>query len=95
MYHLFICDEFDAQEALRIGFVQEVHPYGKHRERAMEIARRICQCSPVGLGATNKAALTYLDQGERAAVEALKRIGAITEPPPPQQRARRQQRRVR
>ena len=35
------------------------------------------------------------DSGERAAVEALKRIGAITEPPPPQQRARPQQRRVR
>ena len=32
MYHLFLCDEFDAQEALRIGFVQEVHPYGMHRE---------------------------------------------------------------
>jgi NAD(P)-dependent dehydrogenase (short-subunit alcohol dehydrogenase family) len=65
MYHLFLCDEFDAEEALRIGFVQEVHPYGKHRERAMEIARRICKCAPVGLRATKKAALTYLEQGER------------------------------
>jgi hypothetical protein len=35
------------------------------------------------------------DSGERAAVEALKRIGAITEPPPQQQRVRAQQRRVR
>ena len=35
------------------------------------------------------------DSGERAAVEALKRIGAITEPPPQQQRVRVQQRRVR
>jgi enoyl-CoA hydratase/carnithine racemase len=74
MYHLFLCDEFDAQEALRIGFVQEVHPYGKHRERAMEIARGICQCAPLGLRATKKAALTYLEQGERAAVEAIPSI---------------------
>jgi enoyl-CoA hydratase len=74
MYHLFLCDEFDAQEALRIGFVQEVHPYGQHRERAMEIARRICQCAPLGLRATKKAALTYLEQGERAAVEAIPSI---------------------
>jgi hypothetical protein len=35
------------------------------------------------------------DSGERAAVEALKRIGAITEPPPQKQRPRPQQRRVR
>ena len=74
MHHLFLCDEFDAQEALRIGFVQEVHPYGKHRERAMEIARGICECVPLGLGATKKAALAYLEQGERAAIEAIPSI---------------------
>ncbi|MGH9199994.1 MAG: crotonase/enoyl-CoA hydratase family protein [Vicinamibacterales bacterium] len=74
MYHLFLCDEFDAQEALRIGFVQEVHPYGKHRERAMEIARRICRCAPLGLRATKKAALAYLEQAERAAVEEIPSI---------------------
>ena len=74
MYHLFLCDEFDAQEALRLGFVQEVHPYGRHRERAMEIARQICKCAPLGLRATKKAALTYLEQGERAAVEAIPSI---------------------
>jgi enoyl-CoA hydratase/carnithine racemase len=74
MYHLFLCDEFDAQEAFRIGFVQEVHPYGKHRERAMEIARRICQCAPLGLRATKKAALEYLEQAERAGVAAIPAI---------------------
>jgi enoyl-CoA hydratase/carnithine racemase len=74
MYHLFLCDEFGAQEALRIGFVQEVHPYGKHRERAMEIARKICKCAPLGLRATKKAALKYLEQSERAAVEVIPSI---------------------
>jgi enoyl-CoA hydratase len=74
MYHLFLCDEFDAAEALRIGFVQEVHPYGAHRERALEIARRICRCAPLGLRATKAAALTYLEHGERAAVDAIPSI---------------------
>jgi enoyl-CoA hydratase/carnithine racemase len=74
MYHLFLCDEFGPEEALRIGFVQEVHPYGKHRERAMEIAREICTCAPLGIRATKKAALAYLEQAERAAVEAIPSI---------------------
>jgi len=74
MYHLFLCDEFGAEEALRIGFVQEVHPYGKHRERAMEIARRICQCAPIGLRAAKTAALVYLEHGERAAIDAIPSI---------------------
>src|SRR5690606_22341465 len=38
MYHLLLCDEFGAQEAYRCGFVQEVHPFGRHRERALELA---------------------------------------------------------
>ncbi len=74
MYHLFLCDEFGAQEALRLGFVQEVHPYGKHRERAMEIARSICKCAPLGLRATKEAALTYIHEGERAAIDAIPSI---------------------
>jgi enoyl-CoA hydratase/carnithine racemase len=74
MYHLFLCDEFDAEEALRIGFVQEVHPYGEHRERAMEIARRICKCAPLGLRATKAAALAYLQQAEQVAVDAIPSI---------------------
>jgi enoyl-CoA hydratase len=71
MYHLFLCDEFDAAEALRIGFVQEVHPYGRHRERAMEIARRICRCAPIGLRATKTAAQLFLESGERPAIDAI------------------------
>ena len=74
MYHLFLCDEFDAQEALRIGFVQEVHPYGRHRERAMEIAGLICKCAPLGVRAAKAAALTYLEHGERAAIDAIPSI---------------------
>jgi len=71
MYHLFLCDEFNAQEAYRCGFVQEVHPYGKHRERAIEIARLICKVAPIGLKATKAAALTYIAHGEKAAIAVI------------------------
>ena len=71
MYHLFLCDEFSAQEAYRCGFVQEVHPYGRHRERALEIARQICKVAPIGLQVTKQAALTYIEQGEKAAIAAI------------------------
>lgn len=74
MYHLFLCDEFSAQEAYRCGFVQEVHPYGKHRERAMEIARQICKVAPIGLRATKEAALTFIEHGEKAAIEVIPSI---------------------
>lgn len=71
MYHLFLCDEFDAQEAYRCGFVQEVHPYGRHRERALEIAQLICKVAPIGLRVTKAAALTYVEHGEQAAIAAI------------------------
>ena len=71
MYHLFLCDEFSAGEAYRCGFVQEVHPYGRHRERAMEIAHAICKVAPIGLRATKAGALTYIEHGEQAAIAAI------------------------
>jgi enoyl-CoA hydratase/carnithine racemase len=33
MYHLMLCDEFDALRAQEIALVQEVVPHGKHVER--------------------------------------------------------------
>lgn len=71
MYHLLLCDEFGAQEAYRCGFVQEVHPFGRHRERALELAHLICKCAPIGLQVTKAAALTYIEHGEQAAIEAI------------------------
>jgi len=74
MYHLFMCEEFNAQRALELGFVQEVHPFGTHRERAMEIAKIICTNAPVGIKATKEAALTYIAAGEKAAVACIPAI---------------------
>ncbi|MBZ5794538.1 crotonase/enoyl-CoA hydratase family protein [Burkholderia contaminans] len=74
MYHLFMCEEFDARRALEIGFVQEVHPFGRHMERAMEIAEIICKNAPIGIKATKQAALTYIEAGEKAAVDCIPAI---------------------
>jgi 1,4-dihydroxy-2-naphthoyl-CoA synthase len=51
MYHLMLCDEFDAQRALQIGLVQEVVPYGRHIERGMELTHAIAKNAPLGLRA--------------------------------------------
>ncbi len=74
MYHLLLCEVFSAKRALDVGLVQEVLPYGAHRERAMDIAQRICGCAPIGLRATKAAALTYVQQGEAAAIAAIPEI---------------------
>lgn len=74
MYHLFLCDKFDAAEALRIGFVQEVVPYGQHIDRAMELAREICKNALIGIRATKIAALKYIDAAEQAAIDCIPEI---------------------
>ncbi|MBS9536111.1 crotonase/enoyl-CoA hydratase family protein [Mycobacterium sp. M1] len=74
MYLLFTCEEFSAQRALELGLVQEVHPFGRHLERALEIARQICTCAPIGVRATKEAAMTFLDGGEKAAINAIPEI---------------------
>ncbi|AWP78787.1 crotonase/enoyl-CoA hydratase family protein [Bordetella bronchiseptica] len=76
MYHLFLCEEFGAQRALELGFVQEVVPYGQHIERALDLARRICRNAPLGIRATKQAALAYLEDGEQAAIACIPEIRA-------------------
>jgi enoyl-CoA hydratase/carnithine racemase len=51
MYHLFLCDEFGAEEALRIGFVQ--NQCSKRRRRAMR-SREDLSARPLELRATKR-----------------------------------------
>lgn len=74
MYHLFLCDEYDAQRALRLGFVQEVVPFGEHIDRALELAKTICKNAPIGIQATKEAALVFLEAAEKAAIAEIPRI---------------------
>ena len=74
MYHLFLCDEFNAQRAYKIGLVQEVVAAGKQIERAMEIAQLIAKNAPIGIQVTKEAALKYIENGERAAIDYIPKI---------------------
>ena len=76
MYHLMLCDEFDAEEAYRVGLVQEVVASGTQIERAMEIARIISQNAPLGIQATKAAGRKYIEAGESSAVNAIDDIRA-------------------
>jgi enoyl-CoA hydratase/carnithine racemase len=71
MYHLLTADEFDAEEARRIGLVQEVVPAGRQLDRAIEIAETIATCAPLAVQATKAASLRFVKEGFDAAVTAL------------------------
>lgn len=71
MYHLLLCDEFDADEAHRIGLVQEVVAAGQQTERAMQLAAIIAGNAPIGIQATKAAARTFIAHGEASAIAAL------------------------
>src|SRR5437764_13067043 len=71
MYHLLRADEFSAEEALRIGLVQEVVEPGRQRDRAIELARELLQCAPLALQHTIANARLALDEDEPAAIAAI------------------------
>ena len=71
MYHLLTSDEFDAQEAYRIGFVQEVVPAGTQLERALEIAELIASQAPLAVQATKASSRRYVEEGFAIAVREL------------------------
>jgi len=74
MYHLMLCDEFDAAEAYRIGLVQEVTPAGRQVERAMEIAHLIAANAPLGVQVTKEAGRRFIEAGEQAAIDSVPAI---------------------
>jgi enoyl-CoA hydratase/carnithine racemase len=71
MRFLLTADEFGAEEALRIGLVQEVVPAPAQLERATEIAHVIAAQAPLGVQATLANARVARAASERAAVEHL------------------------
>jgi enoyl-CoA hydratase len=74
MYHLFLCDEFGAERARKIGLVQEVVPAGQQVERAMAVAALIAKNAPLGIQVTKEAALKFIEAGEAAAIDYIPKI---------------------
>src|SRR4051794_7873912 len=66
-------DAFDAEEALRLGLVQEVAPdAASARDRAMTIARTIAEdAAPLGVRTILASAHRAREQGDRAAFDQL------------------------
>ncbi len=64
-------DVFDAEEARRMGLVQEVVPHGAQLSRALELAERIAAQAPLAVRATLANAKLARREGDAAAVARL------------------------
>jgi enoyl-CoA hydratase/carnithine racemase len=71
MRYMLTGDEWDADEAYRMGTVQFVTPPGKQIDRAIEVARKIAAAAPLGVRATMNSAHRALSEGQEAAYVAL------------------------
>lgn len=72
MRYLLTGDEFGAQEALRMGLIQEVVEPGRQLNRAAELAERIAAQAPLGVRAVLASARRALTEGEEAAIQRLR-----------------------
>ncbi|MEM7583084.1 MAG: crotonase/enoyl-CoA hydratase family protein [Acidobacteriota bacterium] len=73
MRYLLTSDAFDAQEAYRIGVIQEIVESGRQLERAIELAELISIQAPLGVRGTLEAAHRAVYEGHEAAHAALDR----------------------
>ena len=64
-------DTFDANEALRIGLVQEVVPHGEQYSRGLELAHRVAAQAPLAVQAALANARMAIRDGDAAAEDAL------------------------
>jgi enoyl-CoA hydratase/carnithine racemase len=70
MLHMLTGEEWSAQEAYRLGLVQEVTAPGKQLDRALEIADKVAAAAPLGVRATLASAHQAIST-EDAALQAL------------------------
>jgi enoyl-CoA hydratase/carnithine racemase len=69
LLHLLTGDEFGAQEALRLNFVQKVVPAGEQLAQALNIAQAIAQQAPLAVVASRLNALKAVEQGPVVAMQ--------------------------
>jgi enoyl-CoA hydratase len=74
MRFLLTGEEFGADEALRIGLVQEVVPPGEQLAEAIRIAELIAAQAPLGVQATLANSRVARDEGPAAAIEHLREL---------------------
>ncbi len=71
MRYLLTGDEMNAQEAYRLGLVQEIVDPGQQLQRAIEIAEVIAKQAPLGVRAILRSARLSRVQGAKAALARL------------------------
>ena len=74
MRYLVTGEEFDAETALQLNFVQEIVEPGEQLNRALEIAQQISGQAPLVVRQTIISARLAVDEGSAAAVELCKDI---------------------
>lgn len=77
MRWLLTGDEFGAEDARRLGLVQEVTAAGRALERAVEIAQRISTQAPLGVAATLKSARLAQHDPEAAKAALYEDVRAL------------------
>ncbi len=71
MRYMLTGDEWNAEEARRLGLVQEIVPVGKQLERAIELAEKIAAAAPLGVQATLASARQALPGDEATDFAAI------------------------
>ena len=71
MRYLLTGDEFNAEEAYRLGLVQEVVEPGQELARAVALAETVAQQAPLGVQGTLASARQALAEGPAAAAASL------------------------
>jgi enoyl-CoA hydratase/carnithine racemase len=71
MRYMLTGDEWSAEEAHRMGLVQEVTQPGKQLDRAVELAKKIAAAAPLGVRATLASSRQALAADETTALAAL------------------------
>lgn len=71
MRYLLTGDILDAQEALRIGLIQEVVPADRLKDRAVELATAVANAAPIGVRHTLAVARRVHDDGLQPALDMI------------------------
>lgn len=71
MRYLLTGDQWNAEDAYRMGLVQHVTEPGKQLEKAMELARRVASAAPLGVRNILKNGRLAETQGEQAAKKVI------------------------
>ena len=69
MRHLLTGDTFDADEAYRIGLIQEITEPGRQLDRAVEIAQEVADQAPLAVQETLRSSRIAMEEGPKASFD--------------------------